>query len=151
MTARVTNGSLRGAYACEKRNLATVNTGCHWTVHGASQVLPLYQAPDKIARLSPPDVWGVTRPPQLPTPSLKWQVGWVVLRCCCRFLTRAGWKSLAMWFTLNHNQITLPGIPPARARPAVWVDGGTQRTKGAWTDATKKHKSGNTENKKTFV
>lgn len=26
----------------------------------------------------------------------------------------AGWKSLAMWFTLHHNQITLPGIPPAK-------------------------------------
>lgn len=36
MTTRITNGSLRGAYACEKRNLATVNTGFHWTVHGAS-------------------------------------------------------------------------------------------------------------------
>lgn len=71
MTVRVTNGSLRGAYACEKRNLATVNTGFHWTVHGASQVLPLYQAPDKIARLSPPDVSAVTRPPAITHPQLE--------------------------------------------------------------------------------
>lgn len=112
------------ACACEKRNLATVNTGFHWTVHGASQVLSLCQAPDRIHRLPPPDVWAVTpaaaaaaAPPR--SPPQAWSGKSAELSSTCwRFWTPAGWKSLAMWFTLNDNQITLPGIPPARARLA---------------------------------
>lgn len=44
-----TLGSLRwdAGKACEERNLATVNTHADWTVHGASQVLPLSQTQDR--------------------------------------------------------------------------------------------------------
>lgn len=44
----------------------------------------------------------------------------------------AGWKSLAMWFTLHHNQITLPGIPPAKptTQHSVWEEGAAEEEEG---------------------
>lgn len=52
-------GLSRGANACERRNLATVNTGFDWTVHGASQVLPLGQAPGRTGTLPPTHGWAL--------------------------------------------------------------------------------------------
>lgn len=53
-----------------------------------------------------------------------WSLAWVS--------ALAGWKSLAMWFTLHHNQITLPGIPPAKPtiQHPVWADGDEEEEEG---------------------
>ena len=46
MDVKMTGGHSHAGKACKERNLATVNTHADWTVHGASQVLPLSQTQD---------------------------------------------------------------------------------------------------------